>query len=102
MVKELSLRCNFVASCLEIPFTRMDALKEHIRDDEKFKKIIAYVKSGWPSSKKNVEPVMISYFRIKEQISVLGGILLISHHILISESVRSSILSKIYYGNTKM
>lgn len=99
MDEELSLHCNFVASCLEIPFTRRDTPKEHTRDDETFKKIIAYVKNGWPSSRKNVEPVVMPYFRIKEEISVLDGILLKNHQILIPESLRSSILSKIHEGH---
>lgn len=97
--EESSLHCNFVSSCLETPFTRMDILREHTGNDETFKKILIYVENGWPSDKKKVEPVVMPYYRIKDEISVLGGILLRNHQILIPESLRSSILSKIHEGH---
>lgn len=102
MDEEISLHCGFVSSCLGLPFTKVEILREHTRNDETFRKIAEYVVKGWPKNKKKIEPDVMPYYKIKGDISILDDILLKDHQILIPRSLRSSILSKIHEGHLGM
>lgn len=99
MDEEISLHCNFVASHMEIPYTNLNVLKEHSVNDSVYQKIVQYVNNGWPDNKKDVEPEVMPYFKIKNEISILNHVLLKNHQILVPKSLRKFMLDKIHEGH---
>ena len=59
--EEVGLHCNFVRSFMEIPFSNIDVIREHVNKDHIFSRIKDYIQNGWPKSVGQVDSEVMPY-----------------------------------------
>lgn len=73
-------------------------IHRHQREDENFKNIYNFIKTGWPS-KNDLTPDLFPYFRVRDELSIDNNIIIRDERILIPPALREFILVKAHEGH---
>ena len=70
--------------------------------DEVLQNVIKFIQMGWPESKSEVPDMIKPYFYFREELSVVNGIVFKNSCIVVPESLKKEMLSKIHYSHLGM
>ena len=62
-------------------------------------KILMYIKNGWPKNQKLVDREVAPYFKVKNDLTILDGLVLKGNQILIPGCLRRDILNALHEGH---
>ncbi|XP_055915739.1 uncharacterized protein K02A2.6-like [Eupeodes corollae] len=96
---EMEIHCNLVSSSLPVSDEKLDQIRKETLVDEILFKLKQYYRQGWPKIKNNIDPLVLPYFKIKNEIHVVSGIVFMNNRIVIPKSMRSEILNLIHEGH---
>lgn len=71
-------------------------LEETTYKDDEAHKLYQQIKDGWPKTCRDVHPFLKPYFQFKDQLSVMGDLVLFSDRIVIPPSLRRLMLEKLH------
>ena len=82
---------------------RLQKLREATALDSKLQKLIQYTKFGWPRHKGSVDPHLLPYYPIRDEIFEERGLLFVSgNRMIVPRSERREILMKLHEGHSGM
>lgn len=96
---EIEIHCNPVSLSLPVSDAKVDHIRKETIADETLVKLIQHYREGWPEVKKKIDPLVMPYFKNKNEIHVINGIVFMNNRIVIPSSMRSEILSLIHEGH---
>ena len=88
-----------IHSLVDVTETRLDQLKRATTSDTTLQKLMVIVREGWPSSIKKVDHDIRPYWSVRDDISVLDGLLLCGSRLIIPVEARARTLSSIHEGH---
>ena len=88
-----------INSLVEISDSRLKQLKQETESNSTMKKLKIMVENGWPSSIKKVDPEIRTFWSLRDDISLLEGLLLSGSRIIIPSESRKRTLSSIHEGH---
>ena len=75
---------------------KLEQFKQETRKDPTLQKLKNTVLNGWPESKSQSDPELHGYWNFKEEITVCDDLLLRSDRLIVPDSLRGEMLSKIH------
>lgn len=97
--KDIDLHCHSIINQIALPENDIKKIQEFVQKDVVFRKIISYVKEGWPKDKKSCDLEVMPYFKVKDDINIINGLLLKNNRLLIPKILRSEMLNRIHEGH---
>ena len=88
-----------IHSLVDVSDDRLIQLRQDTEGDSTLQKLKDLVSSGWPSSLKKVDPDVRPYWSMRDDISILDGLLLSGSRIIIPFKSRASTLKSIHEGH---
>ncbi len=84
---------------VDVSQSRLERLQGECEADKVQQRILMYVRTGWPASIKSLEPGLRQYWSIRDDISVVDGLIMAGSRIVIPEQSRSQVLQEIHEGH---
>ena len=79
--------------------TRLQQIRDHMREDPLLRATIVYTVSRWPKHQRDIPENLRSLFAVRNQLSVCDGLLILGNRLVIPTQLRESILTKIHEGH---
>ena len=95
----VELYVQMVLRGMPISNARLKKLKQDTAEDETLQKLQTTIMNGWPSSKQGCNPALYEYWSIKEELSVVEGLIMKGSRLVIPSSSRKLILQQIHEGH---
>ena len=94
----LGLRVS-IHNLVSITDQRLTSLQEETANDLNLQKVIVHVQSGWPKSVKSVDADIRGYWSVRDNLTVVNGLLLWGSRIVIPSCARERTLRSIHDGH---
>ena len=73
-----------------------EMIKRYTGLDDSLSKVVQFVKSGFPEAKENMHEGLGTYWRIRQHLSSLDGVLLYGECVVIPENLRGAVLEVLH------
>jgi hypothetical protein len=84
---------------IDVSQSRLERLQRETESDETLRKIKTFVRTGWPTSVKSLEPELRKYWGIHNDISIVDGLVMAGSRIIIPMLSRPQVLQEIHKGH---
>jgi hypothetical protein len=88
-----------VHSLVNVSKTRLARLRQETKNDVVLQKLKKVFHEGWPSSIKSLDTDLRPYWAIREDISIIDGLLMAGSRIIVPELSRQMVLENIHEGH---
>jgi len=85
---------DMVISSMPVSDRRLEEIREETANDPELKSLASVILHGWPTAKADCKPEVAPYFKVREQLSTADGLVLKGTCIVISSSMRKTVLQK--------
>ena len=96
---EMEYQIHSVASNLPISAQKIREFKQETLKDPVLQEVITFIRNGWPSSYSQCSPDLKPYYHIKEELSIVDGIILKVDNVLVPSLMRRDMLKRIHEGH---
>ena len=86
----------------ELPCVTLQRMAEESSKDKVLSEVSKFVRNGWPSHESQLPGHLKPYFRVKDELSILGGLLLRADKVIPPDIVRDALLSYAHQGHFGM
>lgn len=94
---------DFAVHCIEknIPMSdsRKAQFKKELENDLELQTVVYFCNTGWPESKQKVPDFIRHYFKLKDSLSCVNGLLVFSGKIVVPHSLRVEMLKLLHEGH---
>ena len=97
--EDISAHIDHGMSSKSMTDTRLQQVKDQMRDDPVLRAVIVYTVLGRPKYQRDVSEDHQSYFAVQNQLSVCDGLLSMGSRIILPSSMRQEILGKVHDGH---
>lgn len=80
---------------MEVPFSNVDKIRQEAENDQ----ICQKIENGWPKNQKMVDKMVVPYFKVKNDLTILNNVILKGNQILVPSSLRRTILNAMHEGH---
>jgi hypothetical protein len=84
---------------LAVSTEKIAQLKEATKNDNELCALKQIIKTGWPESKEDVPKPIHLYYTFREELTFQDGIIFKGERIVVPQSVRNDMLSRIHNGH---
>lgn len=81
---------------LPISSDKLEDLKRATRDDQVLQTLTRTIKTGWSRYRKSSPPEIRQYWNLKDEVHVIGGLVLLGDRVIIPTSLRPEMLRRIH------
>ena len=99
MHQDMEYFIHSIVSNLPISDVKLKELREFISDDPTMQMLHTYSMEGWPHHKRDVPPPLKSFWDVRNDIHVIGGILLKDNRLVIPSAWRKNIFQKLHFSH---
>ena len=71
----------------------MTALQDHTASDAEIQLVQSFIQSGWPATSKDLDPTIVPYFHIRDELTIQDGIIFRGDRIVIPQPLQKQTLS---------
>ena len=97
--KEVEMYVNLVYNELPATEERLNKIKLAVKEDEELQETIREMQSGWKQEKNTYKGSIRIYWKCKDELSLVRGLLLKGRRIVIPKTLRRGILQEIHMGH---
>jgi len=97
--ESIDAQVNMVKSALPVSSRKMQELKEHTAQDEQLSMLMQVIESGWPVYKAQCQADVRDFWNCREDLSVVDGLIMKGHKLVIPKSLRSNMLEIVHTGH---
>ncbi|CAB3981992.1 retrotransposon-like family member retr-1 [Paramuricea clavata] len=97
--KEINLHVHLVSSTLPASEFKLQEIREATKSDEKLRTLLNIIQNGWSDQRESVPLSVLPYWNIRDELSVIDGIILKGDHIVVPLAMRKEMLQRIYHGH---
>ena len=98
-IPEVEYQLHCVVSNLPISVAKFEEFKEETSKDPVLQEVTSLIRNGWLSSFSECSPETKPYYHIKEELSVVDGIILTVDKVVVPSSMRRDMLKCIHEGH---
>ena len=84
---------------IDISKARYDEMVEETGTDEELTLLKKYIRFGWPASIKSLPTIVRPYWGLRDDLSLLDGLVMVGSRIAVPKSLRSKVLGNIHEGH---
>ena len=88
-----------IHNLVDISCSRLAQLKHETENDSVLQKLLVVFNNGWPSTIKSLDEELRPYWAIRDDISVIDGLMMAGSRIIIPEKSRQRVLASIHEGH---
>ena len=88
-----------VHSLVDVSCSRLEKLKTETEKDGVLQKLLGVFRNGWPSTIKALDAELRPYWAIRDDVSVIDGLMMAGSRIIIPEASREHVLASIHEGH---
>ena len=93
----MSHRCSDAASTYD--FKKLLQYQQETKNDEAFKVVIDYVRNGWPASKKDISSAALTYYSIRDQITIVNELVFKYDRLIVPSTLQKGAIQRIHNGH---
>lgn len=97
--ENLTVHVNLLKNNLPISQERLEWLEKATMEDETMKLLKEYYMKGWPANKSQANQLVIPYWNYRDEIHVIGELLMKGNSLIIPTKLRPDILKMIHSGH---
>lgn len=97
--RDIDLQCYALVCQIPIPSKNLEEIKNEIKNDEVFQKLIDFIENGWPNKGIQIDARVRQYHSIKDELNIVNGIIFKNKRILIPQSLRKKMLKFLHEGH---
>ena len=98
-VEEVQAYVHGIMACIQIRDPMIRRIRDATDADETLQKVIDYTVSGWPRHTKDIDGDTRELFHVRDELTVIKGLLVRNQKIVVPASMRAEILLKIHEGH---
>ena len=71
-------------------------LRDHTASDAELQLVQSFIQSGWPATSKDLDPTIVPYFHVRDELAIQDGIIFRGDRIVIPQQLRKQTLSDLH------
>ena len=75
---------------------KISKLKVETEKDEVLHQVKEVIQAGWPKKKNVLDPTLVNYFHVRDELTVQEGVVLLGERVVIPKSLRKGILDDLH------
>ena len=75
---------------------KISKLKVETEKDEVLQQVKGVIQAGWPENKNVLDPTLVNYFHVRDELTVQEGVVLRGERVVIPKSLRKEILEDLH------
>ncbi|XP_014667284.1 PREDICTED: uncharacterized protein K02A2.6-like [Priapulus caudatus] len=96
---KLEVHVHTVLSYLPISDVRLQEVKAATAADAQCESLVQCIMTGWPRLRKDCSPSVVEFWNIRDELTILDGIIMKGHKIYIPSELRTRFLENIHAGH---
>ena len=96
MTDDLDLHVHMVTKNLPVSDQKMKQLRLATSADTQLQSLMSVINLGWPEARSDCPPNITEFWNFRDELSVIDGIILKGHRILVPKALRAEMLDKIH------
>lgn len=95
-IQDLDAQIHSIVKNLPVSDEKMDQIRKATSKDKTFSTVMKYVQNGWPDSRKDSHKNVDDYWNLRDELSIIDGIMFKGERIVVPEALRPEMLIKIH------
>ena len=97
--EEMEFHIHVVMQHLPMTSKQLLQYQHETKNDEALKVVIDYVRNGWPASKKGISSAALTYYSIRDQITVVNELVLKCDRLIVPSTLQKGAIQGIHNGH---
>ncbi|XP_023234615.1 uncharacterized protein K02A2.6-like [Centruroides sculpturatus] len=98
MESDVEAQVNLINYCSITP-KKFEKLRHETKRDKELQSLINIIKEGWPEQKNMIDPLVKPYWKFREDLSEVRGIVCKGEQIVIPKSMRAETIDRLHYNH---